>query len=295
MGILLGLTAAIGWGVSDFLAHYATRLAGTYRTRLYTQFIGVACLSVYLIETGTLQQLAQHTSWQTWAWALLAVLLNMVGSLSMYRAFEVGVLAIVSPITASYSAVTALLAVISGEVVSTPQGVGMAITFLGVVLASVPLVGRNGMETSSHLQHWRDKIPLGVIWAIIAAISLGLCFWVLGLHVTPVLGGIVPAWFTRLTSMCLLALFAPVLRQSVRFPQGRVWWYLMGIGILSTVAYTATTIGFTVSQTSLVTIVSSMFSPVTFLLAWIFLREPLHWSQWLGIGIIFVGIALVNV
>lgn len=57
----------------------------------------------------------------------------------------------------------------------------------------------------------------------------------------------------------------------------------------------AITVGFTISQTSLVSILSSLFSPVTILLAWIFLREPLHWSQWLGIGIIFVGIALVNV
>ncbi len=30
------------------------------------------------------------------------------------------------------------------------------------------------------------------------------------------------------------------------------------------------------------------------LLAWIFLRERLQWSQWCGIGVIFVGIVLVR-
>jgi drug/metabolite transporter (DMT)-like permease len=35
-------------------------------------------------------------------------------------------------------------------------------------------------------------------------------------------------------------------------------------------------------------------STVTVLLAWMFLRERLQWSQWLGVGIIFIGIVLVN-
>jgi drug/metabolite transporter (DMT)-like permease len=134
-----------------------------------------------------------------------------------------------------------------------------------------------------------------VTWAITAAAGYGLFFWLLGLHVTPLLGSIVPIWFTRLSTLCLLPLLAPLLRQSVRLPQGRVWWYLIGISILDTAGYIAVTIGFTISQTSLVTILSSLFSPVTFILARIFLREPLHWDQWLGVGIIFIGVALVNI
>jgi len=294
MGILLGLTAAMSWGIADFFARYATRLVGSYRAVLFTQFISLVCLSVYLIGTGTLQQIAQHTNWQPWAWAFLAVLLNITSSLSLYRAFEVGTLAIVSPIAASYSAITALLAVISGEAVSTLHGVGMGITLLGVVLASAPLAKRTETRMSPHTQHWRGKIPHGVTWAITAAVGYGLFFWLLGIHVTPLLGSIVPAWLNCLTTLCLFPLLAPMLRQSVHLPQGRVWWYLIGISILSTAGYIAVTIGFTVSETSLVTILSSLFSPVTFLLAWIFLREPLYRSQWLGVGIIFIGIALVN-
>jgi len=294
MGILLGLTAAMSWGVADLFARQATRLLGSYRTLLFIQFISLVCLSVYLIEVGTLQQLAQHTNWQPWAWAFLAVLLNIVSALALYHAFEVGTLAIVSPIAASYSAITALLAVISGETVSTLHGIGMGITLLGVVLASTPLAKRSATRMSLHMRHWKGKIPRGVTGAITAAIGYGLFFWLLGLHVTPLLGSIVPIWFTRLSTLCLLPLLAPLLRQSVRPPQGQVWWYLIGISILDTAGYIAVTIGFTISQTSLVTILSSLFSPITFLLAWIFLREPLHWDQWLGVGIIFIGIALVN-
>jgi drug/metabolite transporter (DMT)-like permease len=133
------------------------------------------------------------------------------------------------------------------------------------------------------------------MWAILASVGYGFFFWLLGIHVTPLLGGIIPVWFGRLMIICLLPLAAPLLRQSVRLPQGQVWWYLLGAGILDTAAFVAATVGLTVGQISLVSVLASLFSPITFLLAWIFLREPLCWSQWLGICIIFMGIVLMNV
>lgn len=294
-GFVLGLTAATSWGVADFFTRYATRLTGSYRTLLFVQLISFICLSIYLITTGTLQRVVSSTGWQPWVWALLTVMIQIVSALSLYHAFEVGSLAIVSPIAASYSAVTVLLAVISGEVVSALHGMGMGITMLGIVLASVPLVAETGQRTSSHMRYWSDKIPPGVTWAVVASVGYGFFFWLLGIHVTPLLGGIVPVWLGRLTGICLLPLVAPLLRQSVRFPQGRVWWYLVGVSVLDTIAFVATSIGFTVSQISLVSVLAALFSPITFMLAWIFLREPLSWSQWLGVCIIFVGIVLVNV
>ena len=42
-------------------------------------------------------------------------------------------------------------------------------------------------------------------------------------------------------------------------------------------------------------VLASLYSAVTILLAAIFLRERLHWNQWFGIGTILVGVALINV
>ncbi|HWZ17575.1 MAG TPA: hypothetical protein VNW73_02145, partial [Ktedonobacteraceae bacterium] len=113
MGIFLGLSAALFWGTADFLVRYSTRIIGTYRTLFFMQFIGLACLSVYLAATGDFMRLAATISWQWWILAVLVALLNVVSAFSLYRAFEVGVLAIVSPIAASSSALTVLLAIIS--------------------------------------------------------------------------------------------------------------------------------------------------------------------------------------
>src|ERR1051326_5618862 len=133
MGILLGLMAALCWGAADFLARSATRLAGFYRTLIFMQIVGFAGLSVYLIVSGELVRLIIHGGWQPWAWAVLAGSLNVLSSLALYRAFEVGVLTVVSPITASYAALTALLALLSGEVISQQRVIGIVAVMLGVV------------------------------------------------------------------------------------------------------------------------------------------------------------------
>ncbi|HEV7235853.1 MAG TPA: EamA family transporter, partial [Ktedonobacteraceae bacterium] len=74
------------------------------------------------------------------------------------------------------------------------------------------------------------------------------------------------------------------------------WWYITGVGILDTAAFVIAAIALGNGQeVAIVSVLVSLFSAVTVVLAWIFLREKLHWSQWLGIGIIFVGIVLVNV
>src|SRR6266705_776488 len=101
MGIILGLSAALFWGTADFLVRYSTRIIGTYRTLFYMQFIGLACLSIFLVASGEFARLAARISWQWWILAILTALLNVISALALYRSFEIGVLTIVSPIAAS--------------------------------------------------------------------------------------------------------------------------------------------------------------------------------------------------
>ena len=309
MGIILGLSAALFWGSADFLARYATRIIGTYRTLFFMQFIGVVCLGIYLAATGEFAHLAARTGWQPWAWAILAALLNVVSALALYRSFEVGVLAIVSPIAASSAALTVTLAFLSGEMVSQARGIGIGAALAGVVLAALhftPLpetkeVGASTTITAGvHKSRFfsiptrQGRLTRGVGWALTASLGYGIHFWLLGFYITPALGGIMPVWIIRFMTICTLALFALPARQSIRLPRGRVWWLIAGIGILDTLAYLSAAIGFTTDQISVVSVLASLFSAVTVLLAWFFLHEKLQWSQWLGIAIIFAGVALVK-
>lgn len=284
MGGILGLLAAIGWGSADFLARYATRYIGSYRTLFFIQFIGLAGLSVVMFATGSLQSLSRLTG-DIWIWMGLAALLYTGSTLALYRAFEVGKLALVSPIAASYAALTTLLAFVSGEQLSQLHVLGISLALVGVLLAVIPQA--SGTEKSKTRAR-------GIGWAIGAAIGLGLTFWILGFHITPTLGGITPIWLLRLVAPVLLMLGARPLEQSLELPPCPVWKYLIGIGLLDTGAFVANALGFTLAQVSLVSVLGSLFSAVTVLLAWFVLHEQLFWRQWLGIGTIFLGIFLVN-
>ncbi len=292
MGVLLGLVAAVGWGTADFLARYATRSIGSYRTLLFMQFFGLIGLSIILVGMGGWRGAA--VGWEPWACALLAALLNILGSLALYRSFEVGILTIVSPVAASYAALTTILSVLSGEVLSPLHTIGIAAALLGVVLASTPLGTAASDQAVAQRRDEKKRAGRGLGWAIVAALGFGVTYWLLGFRVTPALGPIIPVWLIRLTTPCALTACARPLRQSLSIPRGRVWWYLTGVGVLDTCAFVANTLGLSLAPVALVSVLASLFSSVTVLLAAIFLRERLHWLQWVGIGVIIAGVALVN-
>jgi len=302
MGILFGLTTALFWGAGDFLARYVTHALGTYRTLFFIQFIGLFSLGIYLLGTGELQHVASVTSWQPWLWAVLAALLNIASTLALYRAFEVGSLMLVSPIAASYAAVTIILAFLSGEVLTQTHDAGIALVLLGIIVVSTSFeaAGKStgALNPESMLRNLlfvlKKDARRGVGWAIVAALGYGITFWILGFRVTPTLGSIIPVWLIRMMTPCVLVACAPFAQQKLTLPQGRVWWLIVGVSVFDTVAYITYTLGLAQGQISLTTILSSLYSAVTVLLAWIFLRERLQRSQWLGIGVIFAGIALVN-
>lgn len=292
MGIFYGLIAAIFWGLGDFLARYATHRIGTYRTLCYLQCVGIVGLTIYLLITGELQHVFTHASWQPWIWALVATLLNIASSLALYRAFQVGMLSLVSPIAASYAVVTVVLAFLSGEVLTGLQNLAIVFVLFGVIVCSTPSARRPGRLF--FVPPWRGASMQGIMLALLASLGYGLTFWLLGFFVTPGLGSITPVWFIRVLTPCVLLICSPFVKLPLTFPRGSVWWLLLGIGFFDTLAYIAYTSGMQPGQISLVTLLSSLYSAVTVLLAWIFLRERLQRTQWLGILVIFIGIVLVN-
>ena len=122
-----------------------------------------------------------------------------------------------------------------------------------------------------------------------------MLFWFLGFYVIPAVGPTISVWVIRLTSFSVLALAAIPARQSLKLPRGSVWWLLAAVGFLDTAAFVANNAGLHTGQVSVVSVLASLYGAVTVLLAWIFLREKLERTQWLGIVLIFVGIVLVSV
>jgi drug/metabolite transporter (DMT)-like permease len=280
--IFLGLAAALGWGVADFLARSSARRIGAYRTLFFMQCFGLAALSGYWALAGGAGAFLQRGP-SAWTWAVVCGAVNAASSLALYRSFETGILAVVAPISASYPALTVLLAVHSGEKIGAVRAAGIAAAIAGVVLAAAaraPGAGKRGLGR-------------GVPWAIFAAVGYAVNFWLLGFTVVPAIGSVASVWVIRVTTVATLALVAVPVGQKLRAPRG-LWGLLAAIGVLDTLAFVANNQGLGLGHVSVVTVLASLYAAVTVLLAALVLREKLGRRQWLGVFLILAGVALIS-
>jgi drug/metabolite transporter (DMT)-like permease len=293
MGILLGLVTALCWGSADLFARFATRRIGTFRTMLYMQLCGFCLLTLAMPRLGGWGHLFDGSTWQPWAWGVLAGVLNTSSTLALYRSFEIGKMSIVAPLSASYPVLTMLLSALTGERLTPLRLFGLVLTIVGVILVAR---GEQTADDANPLDEQTQpaKKHLGVGWALFSAFGFGIMFWLLGLRVVPLLGSSPSVWVIRLTSLVATALVILVARQSKALPLRRDTPLLLGVGLLDTSAYVFNNYGMLHEQTSVVSVLASLYGAVTVALAALFLREKVSPSQWLGIMAIFIGIILIS-
>ena len=289
MGILLGLLTALTWGGADFIARFATHRIGALRSMLYMQLIGFLLLSLLLPTLGGWGHLADDSGWQPWAWGFLAGCFNAMAGLALYRAFEIGKMAVVAPLSASYPALTLLLSWMTGERLSTVRIAGIICTLVGVVVVA----GGEKTPDQNDAEAVR-RSGRGMGWAIFAAIGFALLFWLLGIRIIARVGAVQTVWMIRLTSTVLTAAVILISKQSMRLPRGEVRWMALSMGVFDTGAFVLSNLGMKMEQVAVVTVLSSLYGAVTVGLAAIFLKEHVSRWQWMGIATIFVGIFLIS-
>ena len=271
MGIFCGLLAALSWGTTDVFIMGLTRRVGTSRALVYTQ---LGCLL-----TICLLLLAQHqtptSNPKLWLLVLGCGVCHVAGMLLMYRAFEIGSLALVSPIGSGFAVVTALLALASGERPAAAALLGALILCCGVVLV-----------TRSHSD--QKATMAGVPHAIGSAFAFGAMFWALG-FVTPHMGPVWPLLVLRLMALSSAVFtFLMQKRRNTLEPitdKKRIWPLTLGVVATDTIAWIAFNVGVRSDYTTIVTALASLYSAVTVVIAWGLFRERLAPSQWTGVAI----------
>jgi len=285
MGLFFGIAAAVCWGVGDFLITLLTRKLGTRFALLSIQVLSLAAW--LLIFLGR----AHVPAAKPLLWAIMAAtgVCHVLGLAFVYRAFEVGTLAIVSPISAGFAVVTALLSIASGERLPAVALGGTALLVAGVALAT-----RSSMDPSTRQSAWR-----GVPEAIASAVAFGTMFWLFYFYVQPAMGYVAPLVVLKMMAVGGSALAAARGWKSsgAALPTFGIEAILLGVGAAAadTAAWLAYIAGTGSTYATIVTALASLFSAVTVLLAAQFLRERLAWHQWAGVAVILVGILLVSV
>jgi len=91
----------------------------------------------------------------------------------------------------------------------------------------------------------------------------------------------------------LLGLLLLVKREAPRLPVA-LWPLILAQGILDSGAYLALLAGSHGEGKAIAVVVASTFSAITVLLAWAFLRERMKPPQWLGAGMVVLGVAALS-
>lgn len=293
MGIMYGLLTAVSWGCSDFIARFATQRAGALRCMLYMQGFGFLLLTAVLFWFGAWGHLSDGSGSLPWIWGALAGLVNTVASLSLFKAFEIGKLSVVAPISASAPALTTMLSYFSGEQLTWSRITGIVTILLGVVLVA-------GGEKSASTDDWesQQRSGKGLGWAVGSAVTFGVLFWILGVHAVPQTGPLATVWLIRFMGAAITLAILLLWRQPIRLPPGAgiatARWQMVGMGILDTSAYVLNNRGLELEQVSVVTVLASLYGAVTVALAALFLHEKIAALQWSGIVGIFAGIFLIS-
>lgn len=289
MGILLGLVTALSWGGADFVARFSTHRIGTLRTMFYMQFTGFLLLTISMRWLGGWGHLADGSGWQPWAWGFLAGILNAGATLSLYRSFEIGKMAVVAPLSASYPALTLILSWLAGDHLSAARSVGVVLILFGVVVVAggERLPGNNSAQPA-------NTNTRGMGLALVAAVGFGFLFWLLGSRIVPRVGAVQAVWMIRLTSSLLTASVILPAAQPMNLPRGSVRWMALGMGTLDTLAFVLSNRGMQMEQVAVISVLGSLYGAVTVGLAAVFLREQISRWQWAGIATIFGGIFLIS-
>lgn len=280
---LWGSFTALGWGTSDFIARFTGRAAG-YQSALFGMLLtGSVALTLIVLITGT------PLVWTPGGLWLLAAsgLCIMLATLWLYRGLAAGPISIVSPIVGAYPALVVAFAVLSGARPSLFQWGAMALTMIGVVV-----VARAAESFEEIGKRSRGELRTTVIVSLLSAVGFALGVYTAQLAV-PIYGNLQTLWVSRIVSLiCLLLVFV---RQGKRPAIPAAWWPLVALqGMIDTSGYLFLYEGSYGEDAEIAAVTASAFGAVTTILARIFLKEQMPLLQWLGIGCIFAGVAVLS-
>lgn len=270
----------LGWGISDFFAKKSVDKVGHVASIFWMQFLGlIPLIIVFLIQSKPI-----NFDLSLVLPIIVLGLIDGLGYLLFYRALEKGKASIVSPIVASYAVLSIIVAkFFLAEVLSTKIILILLLVFIGIIILSIDF---------EELKKKKDrKWTGGIVEAIIAALLFSVWF--------PFWGKLVvdQDWLIMLILLRLVMsgfLFTVIKATKTQYiiKSKMTFSWLIIIALLDSLAYFVLTWGYgSTSYISVVTIMSSIYSLPTLVLAWIFLKERLNKFQYVGIGLILFGIA----
>jgi drug/metabolite transporter (DMT)-like permease len=286
--VIYGLAAALGWGLSDLWAAMSGRRIGSGRTVVVAQVAAAVVVTVLvLIARPDLSGIPTVAPW-----LVPNAFLGAAAFATLYKGLQLGPIAVVSPVLASYAVVPVLLSVVLlGETLGGWEVVGVVVTIAGAALTSTdPKALRAGTRTK----------PAGLPWAIASTLLFGVATYVMGWAAKEA-GVLASLWFGRLTMTSVFLIAALVLwvrsrssgeaRDPVAPSMLRLAVLVGVMELVGTISYAA---GAEVGLVSIVTAASATYPLIPVLGGVVLLHERPVATQYLGIAMVIGGLLLLG-
>ena len=282
-GFVLGLAAALAFGVADFIAAIVVRKIGGNKLLVVTHIATVGIATPYLFLGANLDAIP-FLLFPVFA----AVSLLLVASLvSFYKGLQLGSVAIVSPIVSAHLVIVILLSVfILGEQIGLIQMMGVGVAVGGVIAASMHVGG-------SYPRPYRSS--KGLLFALVAMLGAG--FFVFALGTLPrAVGWFLAIYLIRLITLALL-LVAQKGMPNLAWRNTSVKYTLVAVlvGLLQFVGLAAYAMGTQVGSISVAAAAFSVYPIVPIIGGLVIFRERLVTRQSLGLASVLAGLVVLGI
>jgi drug/metabolite transporter (DMT)-like permease len=275
LALVLGLGSSVAWGMGDFLGGLKSRQLPLLNVLVGSQLTGLLIVSIAVAARGEGPPGGDFA-----IFAALSGVAGAVGLASFYRGLAVGNMGIVAPISATSAVIPVVIGIATGDRPSTIEAAGLALAFVGVVLASRDEVGTGT----------GGSIARGAGLAVVSALGFGFFFVAIDrASDADVLWAIL---VNRCTSVSLLLAAAAVVRPPLAVRSQDVATLIL-IGTLDITANLLFAVAAREGLISLVAVVASLYPLTTVVLARLVLGERAHRAAQVGVAAALVGVALI--
>lgn len=281
LALSFGLMAAFLWALHDILA------------RKLSQGAPLLPLIAVVLGAGSLVLLPAALIWGDWsamtgpAWLVSSAsgiaIATAIGGL--YKAFSLAPVRLVSPIIGAYPLMTLIIAAVQGRAITPGDWLAVLL-----IVAGIGIVAMATREDAPETYAARPAVAIA--WSVLAGCGFAATF-ALAQSATR-LGSDLPVMLVGRVVALLAILALAGWGRGPLLPGRGFLWVLALMGVIDAVALGLVTAAGGLPKAEYASVSSSLFGVLTVLLATWVLKEKPSLVQWLGIGTVFSGIAILS-
>jgi drug/metabolite transporter (DMT)-like permease len=272
LGILSALASALSWGGADFSGGYASR-----RSLPFQVLVASSGISMLLFLGSGLFTGEAPPSVLSGMWAIFAGIAGVLGLGALYQGLAQGSAAIVSPTAGVLGA--AIPVIFSALTEGLPRWERLIGILIGV--AGIWLVSMSG-SADAHLRR-RD-----LILALLAGVNFAAFFIFLGF--IPQGSLFFPLAIAKTISILTAVVILAVKRNRILPKTDPV---LLFAGVLEAGGNWGYLLARQLTRLDVAVVLSSMYPAMTVILAWLITRQHISRTQWVGMVLCLIAVALI--